>query len=226
MQKFSTRTTTAVFQTSDISSSVTTVIRLPVNVQTIIISSYDSIHQRLCIFLNRCNVIFRTLLSTGKAPIFFCSLFYQFIDLFTGGFRVFSLYFLWNGSRRNTCPDIMQNITDSDLTTFLLLENLLISQFCFIQTKRTAPHRNHIDTVRQWCQISLTDRAFGWPVTKPSEKNGTTVILACCLPCTKIRIILCAFFVIHRIVTTDMLKVFAFYIDTRRKHHPNNRKYI
>ena len=94
MQKFSTRTTTAVFQTSDISSSVTTVIRLPVNVQTIIISSYDSIHQRLCIFLNRCNVIFRTLLSTGKAPIFFCSLFYQFIDLFTGGFRVFSLYFL------------------------------------------------------------------------------------------------------------------------------------
>ena len=93
MQKLTTRTTPAVFQTAYVSSAVTTIIGFPVNVQTIIIGRNNRVYQCFGIALNGCDMVFSTFLSTGKSPISFCCFIDQLSDFLTGSIRVFRLYF-------------------------------------------------------------------------------------------------------------------------------------
>ena len=168
----------------------------------------------------------RTLNSAGVSPVSFLGFFNFGIEYRLGVGRVFSFNFIGYRRGGNTGTNIVQNKANEYFSTFYILDVCFIGFFSFADAKRATPHRYHIDAIGQSRQISFSDATFRWPVTKPTERDGSSVVFGGFFPSAQGSVVIIAFFRAESVSTTIVVYLFIFYFcpfATRRESYSNTQ---
>ena len=117
--------------------------------------------------------------------------------------------------RSSTLTNVRQECHLQEFCTLHLLHKLLVLLLlrCDIKAIRcTTPHGNDVHTIWHRSKIATAVGTSWRPVRIPTESNRTTIVNGLLLISSQIGIILLAFSIVHRIISTDMIVRFVLYL--------------
>ena len=147
----------------------------------------------------------RLLLSFFNTSLIVCPAFFLCLLLNSSVHRI----------RSSALTNVRQERNFQEFCTLYLLYKLLILLLfrCDIKAVRCpTPHGNNVHTIWHRGKIATTIGTSWRPVRIPTEGNRTTIVNGLLLVSSQIGIILLAFSIVHRIISTDMIVRFVLYL--------------